>query len=163
DIVDRDDFITPFEWKKGHWVYGTEFPRLVVTEAYAEASNSKCNFWVELYNPWWHMPVDNNGWMSYNGGQDGVMCNLPPNFLFTPPSSGHIHVGRLQVPTDPTGGQPTAAYTFVLAPPVDDAALRKSDNVRGEPDPNNIKLVVNVFSPELAPAPQPAVADPNIV
>jgi hypothetical protein len=162
DIVDRDDFITPFEWKKGHWVYGTELPRLVVTEAYAEASNSKCNFWVELYNPWWHMPVDWNGWMSYNGGQDGVLCNLPPDFLFTHASNGDDHVARLQVPTGPNGEPAYAAYNLVIATPVDDTALRKPNNVLGDPDPSSIKLTVSDFSPEPAPAPQP-VADANIV
>src|SRR5262249_45678831 len=44
DYVDADDYVTPFDWfvddqGNRHWVFGTELPRLVVNEVYAEVAN----------------------------------------------------------------------------------------------------------------------------
>src|SRR5262249_45761950 len=59
DFIDSDDISTPFMWTldKGgnsHWVFGTELPRVVINEAYAEydasAATTKINVWAELYN-----------------------------------------------------------------------------------------------------------------
>ncbi len=86
DYIDEDDFSTPFNWKalsgiagQNEFVFGTEVPKLVVNEAYAEARNEPgdpiddtgntsitgatkpfhVNFFIELYNP--HPPADPTG------------------------------------------------------------------------------------------------------
>jgi hypothetical protein len=80
DYIDDDDYMTPFNWYPGAtpatdgWVFGTEQPRLVLNEAYAQydndgsdasiyvtpqtalqtaakASQYKLNSWIELLNP----------------------------------------------------------------------------------------------------------------
>src|SRR5262245_9689117 len=169
DFIDRDDFSTPFQWRPGEWVYGVEQPRLVLTEAYAEIANDptdpktggkatkdyKVNFWVELYNPWWNMPTNGNGWVSNNGSQDGVLPNITPDFLTNPahPSNGDNHVARLKI--DQSGSNPAySPYTVVIA--TQNAGLRKPNNVQGDPDPNSVKTTVNDFTPEPPPAGQPA-------
>ena len=74
DFIDSDNYITPFNWNPNDttngWVYGTEQPRLVINEAYAEIVNNpndtfmpgnvatmpyNVNAWVELHNP---LPAD---------------------------------------------------------------------------------------------------------
>lgn len=64
DFIDNDEVSTPFNWytaagnpPPGSWVFGTEIPRVVVNEAYAEFTpmmngmQDIVNVWVELYNP----------------------------------------------------------------------------------------------------------------
>ena len=76
DFIDTDDCITPFNWGRAvgtpeslallsnEWVFGTELPRVVVNEVYAEYVNAPgetgsgrratkylVNVWAELYNP----------------------------------------------------------------------------------------------------------------
>jgi hypothetical protein len=70
DFVDSDDIMTPFNWGavgsldftsaySSQWVFGTELPRLVVNEAYAEfvtlspgpPTVYQVNAWLELLNP----------------------------------------------------------------------------------------------------------------
>lgn len=69
DYRDPDDYITPFNWNvfdTSEYVFGTELPRVVLNEAYAEIANDptdpgnamtmaatkdyQVNFWVELLN-----------------------------------------------------------------------------------------------------------------
>lgn len=62
DFIDEDEYSTPFRWDQtappDEWVFGTELPRLVLNEAYAqqELSPAKINLWVELHNPF-NVPV----------------------------------------------------------------------------------------------------------
>src|SRR5262249_41547928 len=76
DFIDRDDYMTPFHWgnvgmpafrnyihqtlypTEPHkaWVFGTELPRLVLNEVYADVfrpddGSPRIRFWVELHNP----------------------------------------------------------------------------------------------------------------
>ncbi len=73
DYIDYDDYMTPFRWyynnpvpSETDWVFGTELPRLVLNEVYAQydndpadpqiamnkiASYAKLNLWVEVDNP----------------------------------------------------------------------------------------------------------------
>jgi len=74
DYIDEDDYITPFNWNPAYatdvdkgWVFGTELPRLVINEAYAEYDHrtlvpvvaaaapmkraSRVDVGVKLYNP----------------------------------------------------------------------------------------------------------------
>lgn len=140
DLIDIDDYSTPFQWKQGEWVFGTEQPRLVVTEAYAEIGNDpadananmaqnpfKVRFWVELYNPWF-----NAGSAPGNGGQDGAV-GFPDG-----------HNARLYV--DANGGDPAfAPYKVVIASK--NSNLRTASNVRGEPDANSVKSEVTDYTP----------------
>jgi len=65
DFIDEDDYMTPFNWYtdpagQQYFVFGTELPRVVLNEAYAEYVNDpsdpdgdtayRVNFWVELFN-----------------------------------------------------------------------------------------------------------------
>ena len=85
DFVDADDYSTPFNWGLvgspgfaalygDQWVFGTELPRVVVNEAYAEylnvpgetgfddqATTYQVNVWVELYNPFRADPTLRDG------------------------------------------------------------------------------------------------------
>lgn len=67
DYMDGDDFVTPFNWGAigsadftgayvGQWVYGTEMPRVLLNELYAErqpvaGGNTPFNLFIELFNP----------------------------------------------------------------------------------------------------------------
>ncbi|HEX5271795.1 MAG TPA: hypothetical protein VFW33_14960, partial [Gemmataceae bacterium] len=76
DFIDGDDCVTPFNWGRAvgtpdavallgnEWVFGTELPRVVINEVYAEylnvpgetgpgkrATQYVVNVWAELYNP----------------------------------------------------------------------------------------------------------------
>src|SRR5262249_26088315 len=65
DFIDYDDFMTVFQWTPGEYVVGTEVPRLVINEYYAQwdnntvggcppaetSGNYRVNVWVELHNP----------------------------------------------------------------------------------------------------------------
>jgi hypothetical protein len=160
DFIDSDDVMTPFNWfptpytdpgpggqkhPAGDWVFGTELPRVVLNEIYAEvvndpndpglkqkvpgATTALYKFWVELHNPFVPDPLR--------------------------PDSG---VARLQVPA--AGGEPAyAVYHLAIAgtqgsslPTVEDPANP------GKPD-----VMVSDFSPEPT-APQPlAGVDTNFI
>jgi hypothetical protein len=98
DYSDNDDAMTAFNWYPAsgtpEWVYGTETPRLVINEAYAQVDNDptdtnitdpnpanwttatkfKLNSWVELHNPFMSVtdPV-----FPYDGGQARLIVNDP--------------------------------------------------------------------------------------
>ncbi|HVS40432.1 MAG TPA: hypothetical protein VMS17_33045 [Gemmataceae bacterium] len=86
DFIDDDDYSTPFNWGRAvgspafaaqygdQWVFGTELPRVVLNEAYAEcvnlpnetgpddqATHYQVNVWVELHNPFRRDPTLHNG------------------------------------------------------------------------------------------------------
>jgi hypothetical protein len=74
DFIDSDDYMTPFNWyppypgkPEGEWVFGTELPRVVLNEAYVEATGTtpawNVSVWVELFNP---LPAD-SGAVKLNG------------------------------------------------------------------------------------------------
>ncbi|MBY0523682.1 MAG: hypothetical protein K2R98_09790 [Gemmataceae bacterium] len=140
DFIDGDDYLTPFNWADKEWVFGTELPRLVINEAYAEMTNHdtdlaanaataatkpyQVKFWAELHNP---LRNDN-------------LWNLR-DYAWA----------RLATPA----GEPI--YQFVIATqPNND--MRKASNTLGDPDAANIKAVVAKWEPEPAPAPQPTLA-----
>jgi hypothetical protein len=146
DFVDTDDYMTPFNWTGNEWVFGTEQPRLVLNEVYAEIANDpsepangtkatkdyKVKFWAELHN-------------SLYSGSAGI--------AHAEPMTENANA-RLQVPAN--GIQAAyAAYKLTIATP--NSQLRDADNSRGEPDPGTIKTEVADFTPEPAPAPQPTL------
>ena len=139
DMIDVDDYATPFQWQTGHWVFGNELPRLVINEVYMEIANDpadpktsgratrdyKVNTWVELLNP------RING---EPGGAGGAF------------QTAEGSKARLWVPA--SGTNPGyAAYRVVIAT-APDARLRNADNVRGEPDATTVKTTVADYAPE---------------
>src|SRR6185295_5706526 len=79
DYIDEDDYLTPFEWAPGEWVFGTELPRLVVNEVYADVAKSddpstpgmkidRVRFWIELNNPMFQTVLPYNFNASWNTG-----------------------------------------------------------------------------------------------
>jgi hypothetical protein len=117
DYIDNDDYITPFNWFSNQWVYGTELPRLVLNEAYAQRDNDPTdpglagttpadrratrytvNCWVELHNP------------------------FPAESTAQHPDGGSA---KLQIGTRPV-------YQLVLTKP--NTGLRNPENVLGTPD-----------------------------
>jgi hypothetical protein len=86
DYIDNDDYMTPFNWFGTEWVFGTEQPRLLLNEAYAQLDNDatdaglqnadptqnkatgyKINVWVELHNPFNPTPAGST--YPLDGGQ----------------------------------------------------------------------------------------------
>jgi hypothetical protein len=132
DFIDKDDYLTPFNWQGAEWVFGTELPRLVLNEAYAEITNHALDlaptvvqatrdypvrFWIELHNP------------------------LHSDSVYLTESG----VARLQVPAD--GALPAfSAYQLVIAQAPNDTHLARPNNVLGDPDPNQVRLVVSDFT-----------------
>src|SRR5262249_5998936 len=133
DYIDNDDYMTPFNWTatanatfQGSvagmdptgqgWVFGTELPRLVINEAYAEVSNDatdpftdgnatlpyNVNFWAELLNPF----------------------NTDPNLVVDTSYPTDTGGGaRLQITQN---GSPVAAYQVIVATAV--ASIRTNNN-----------------------------------
>jgi hypothetical protein len=164
DQIDLDENMTPFAWyqptnpmtgqpdyPRWQWVFGTELPRLVMNEAYAEiandpndpnlqkmgspaGSNYKVNFWVELYNP-----------LFSGAGKGGQGSN------YTLTDNGMV---RLQVATGPKGEPAYPVYKITVATP--NPNIRALDNVRGAPDPNSIKTEVTSYQAvQGTPTPNP--------
>ncbi|MBY0523188.1 MAG: hypothetical protein K2R98_07305 [Gemmataceae bacterium] len=148
DYVDRDDFSTPFNWSGKEWVFGTELPRLLLNEVYADASYNnglvaanvqdvlRVRFWVELLNPRFNLAKLN-----------GTLINK---------SVPEVENGdaRLQVPA--AGSKPAYACYRVIITESADTNLTQPSNTLGEPDPKKIKLVVSDFTSE--PKATPALA-----
>ncbi len=131
DYIDPDDIMTPFNWfnepwplGRSHWVFGTELPRVLINEAYAqttppvEINNTgkrpgktvirppTTAVWVELYNP-----LSNDGNLSYGGAarlQDAYVLLVTDSLV------------RLLDPDNATGdiGPTRAAVTNFTANPV---------------------------------------------
>jgi hypothetical protein len=112
DFIDNDDIMTPFFWKGSgspDVVFGTEIPRVVINEAYAEWTTqptlgqpTNVQVWVELYN-------------TFN--TDPTLAN-----------NGDAALGNAAIP---------AIYQVALCMPDSSAATyyRRADNVWGTPYP----------------------------
>jgi hypothetical protein len=140
DYIDYDDISTPFNWytdttatpAKPYYVFGTELPRVVLNEAYAEisidpavATQFRVKFWVELLNP-------------LSGAIFGAGGPVPPD-------DGTARLGVPAAGTNPAYG----CYQVVITGP--NTNLAKPDNVLGDPDSGgagnpNLKLVVSDFN-----------------
>jgi hypothetical protein len=124
DFVDPDDVMTPFNWGAvgspdftalygNQWVFGTELPRLVINEAYAEYKvvtpgppiTYQVDVWAELHNP---LNTD-NAQADPNQGQ-----------------------AILQMQAGQPGSYPV--YQFVVSKPNTPSNIRNPGNVLGDPD-----------------------------
>jgi hypothetical protein len=139
DYIDEDDVMTPFNWYSAagvnEWVFGTELPRVVLNEVYAEwqpaGANRNVNVWVELLNP---LATDPNHPKSDHGA---AKLEMPP--LTGAPNSGYL------------------IYQIELTRK--NLSIRQPTNVLGsrDPDPAGMSQLFNTlttFSP--LPAAKPA-------
>src|SRR5262249_42429746 len=140
DYLDADDYHTPFNWWGTEWVFGTELPRLVLNEVYAEwrrqegEEGIEVKLWVELHNP-----------------------------LFADDSLSDAGAARLKG----ADGQnrPYGIYQLVVTetdPNPGESILQRPENVRGDPDPGAIPSVLDFA--DLVQAPdrvEPANGQPN--
>jgi hypothetical protein len=160
DYIDSDDYMTPFNWyppyqgsQLGEWVYGTELPRLVINEAYAEYDNDPSdngtpgmtatlpawvNFWVELHNPFRRDP------------------NLPDSF--SPKDPTLWSAARLRMPqgNNAKAEPPYGVYQLLIAKAPDpNQTLQQPGNTLGNPSfpspgtnpgPGQVVRMVNDFT-----------------
>ncbi|MCC6419247.1 MAG: hypothetical protein IT429_13510 [Gemmataceae bacterium] len=156
DYIDSDDCMTPFVWfadarTGGHErVYGTELPRVVLNEVYAEYANDptdappdtkepvatrlKGNVWVELYNA----------------------------FQDDPPLTAPHRAGAAQLEMPAAGGLPGyGIYRLILARLTGD--IRQPDNARGEIPRGGGQIlgVLTSFGP--APTSPPPAVDSRVI
>ncbi|MCI0378771.1 MAG: hypothetical protein L0215_14280, partial [Gemmataceae bacterium] len=139
DYIDNDDYMTLFLWN-GTWagaggtpeyLFGTELPRLVINEVYAQMDNDpldpgvannaatyyKLNVWAELFNPFKPTP------------------QLPTPEVY-PLDQGNAKLVNLDT-SDMTNMTVTnMPYQLVLIK--QDTSLRRPDNSKGEPQLANI-------------------------
>ncbi|HYT93336.1 MAG TPA: hypothetical protein VEL76_31760, partial [Gemmataceae bacterium] len=139
DYIDNDDYMTPFNWFGAEWVFGTELPRLVLNEAYAQYDNDgdpsgftlvntvktathyQLNVWLELHNPFKTMtdPSRDNGTavLQSPSGQSAYRLLLTkPNTNLRDPANlrGDPDTAANQVLNAVTNWGPTAVQQTVL-------------------------------------------------
>ncbi len=108
DYLDRDDYATPFNWGRttgtpafaaaygGEWVFGTELPRVLINEVYAEYLNAPgetgkkkratkylVNVWVELHNPLRADPALRDGGSARLDGGYELVLSKPNSRLWS--------------------------------------------------------------------------------
>ncbi len=179
DYIDDDDFITPFAWNRfAPWeiVYGTELPKLVVNEAYAEIrmdpadTNSptvtqtgpmrqfKVNFWIELLNPQ----------VSEGEGDPNMVTDkwhAAKRPLGDPPYSlarQSVQLKRENVINPVTGAPVTyPVYQILVTNDADQLAIDQNqpDNTLGVPDWSRTPIVLRVSKYNFASG---TTADPNL-
>src|SRR5262249_24987351 len=120
-----------------HWVFGTELPRAVLNEAYAEVANHPAqpsrytvSFWVELHNP-----------------------------FFRDASLSDGGAARLQMP--PSGADPAYAVYQLIVAATPNVGLFDPGNALGDPDEGKSLLVLSRYDPD--PAGPPPVVDTNLI
>jgi hypothetical protein len=115
DHIDSDDIVTPFPWAQlagssafaalysDQWVYGTELPRVLLNEAYAEyvnipaeagpdkrATRYVVHVWLELYNPLQSDPaLSSNGDAPLDGSYQIVLTRANRDLL-SPSDSANV-------------------------------------------------------------------------
>jgi hypothetical protein len=129
DYIDNDDYLTPWNWNASaaagsggtipsEWVFGTEIPRLVLNEVYAQhettlpAAASRIDVFAELQNPL----------LSRNAGNWNAATAYTAGTLVT--SNGNIY---LCVAANTNQTPPNALY-WQLQYPVDNGAALLSVN-----------------------------------
>lgn len=128
DFIDNDDIITPFQWCTDNtmtpqFVYGTELPRVVINEAYAEwtkpaAMGNPVNVsvWVELLNTFnTDASLANSGDAMLTNAYQLVLCqpDPPPTGLpVTNPSPYYRRPDNVTGTPNPIlGGDTSMVYT----------------------------------------------------
>jgi hypothetical protein len=162
------DYLAPFNWNPkfksdvdNGWVFGTQLPRLLINEVYAEmvndpsdtasaTKNYQVKFWVELHNPMCN-------WS--NAKPNGPLPNLPANPWAALPLTDN-GLARLQSPPDKNQNH-YPMYQLVIAKhtAANDAYLRKPGNVLGNLDPTEnddiLKTTVDDYTADTPSTNQP--------
>jgi hypothetical protein len=156
DYIDNDDYMTPFNWVQtgtanfqaayaaqagnpgfgpgSDWVLGTELPRLIINEAYAQytqpvaGSAVDVSTWIELYDSLSDLPA---GYPLYY--QADSFADVTKGFGPTPLTYG---TAKLQNRPTVIAGQTDdryAIYRVILSQK--DTTLRNPDKVLGDPNP----------------------------
>jgi hypothetical protein len=134
DFIDPDDYMTAFNWGSvgnaafadpkgqfvGEWVFGTELPRLLLNELYAEyfidqgdPRNYFVSVWAELHNPM---------------QRDPRLIDEGAAILQVPEDQGYPFLPARRT---------WPVYKIVLTKP-DPGLRKKPENVLGDPDPQSI-------------------------
>jgi hypothetical protein len=130
DYIDSDDYQTPFNWYGTEWVFGTELPRVVINEVYAQndnngndpmipmgmSTNSRLNVWVELHNPFKATGAANISADPRDDGRAELVRNGNPVY--------ELMICKTEVAATPK-------------------KMRDADNVLGDPDPGIVLATVN--------------------
>jgi hypothetical protein len=134
DYIDDDDYMTPFNWyplpwtqpggtPSPYWVFGTELPRVLINEAYAEEGfdhgQSVVDTWVELYNP---MSTDTS--VPYRGAVRLDGPNQPYMLLVTGKNS------RMRNPANVLGNPDGRVYGTVASFRTDDQSISGPSYIR---------------------------------
>jgi hypothetical protein len=159
DFIDSDDISTPFNWitvpttpsPTQFWVFGTELPRVVINEAYAEydasAATTKINVWAELYNTFNRstlaadpsglnpLPSD-TGNAQLNGVYQLALCMPGSGASLRAPTSMTGDVTGLTFMNTVPGTTPAIVTAFTNTPPLpNDYVLNASTSLSGVPAP----------------------------
>ncbi len=141
DYLDDDDYMTPFNWfnrnGQSEWVYGTELPRVLLSEGYAQQDNDstdagilngnanlkkathyQLNVWAELHNPFKTTPAGST--FPLNGG-----------------------TAQLQYPTTPPGGQIQVPYQLLVALQAANNTIITPSNTTGQPTGAQMLITLN--------------------
>src|SRR5262249_15639158 len=152
DFVDADDYMTPFNWfsdartGRQEWVYGTELPRVVLNEVYAEYVNLPSEPGLKRKPPQ-ATRLRATVWVALSTRSE----DDPP--LTAPHRKGEAALEMPRV----LGQAGYGIYRLVLARLSGD--LRQPDNVRGEISPTGgiVLSTLSTFSPRPGSKPLPAV------
>jgi hypothetical protein len=145
DFIDNDDYMTPFNWgsvgspafaaaNNGQWVIGTELPRLVVNEAYAQYTQAAVgtatdvSVWIELYDPLSDLPA--NYPLYY---QQDSFADVTKGFPTQPLAYGTAKLENRPTAINGATDDRYAIYRVILSQT--DPNLRNADKVIGDPDP----------------------------
>jgi hypothetical protein len=183
DFVDEDDFSTAYNFvpsptpQQWGWVFGTEIPRLVINEAYAQIQNDPGDTFgtMSTFAPGKIFDPDTPAARMadpFTGVVGGALAKaqLPyrVNFfveLHNPhnqdPALSENGAARLQLTNPPAPGKPKGVYKLIIRSQVDPNLTRDPSNVTGDPKtsgPPKIDAQVLDFESD-GPAAPPGIQD----
>jgi hypothetical protein len=170
DYIDSDDIMTAFPWATfgntnflhgissnsaefpSNYVYGTELPRVVLNEVYAEYNWVRhtdmthdlyqVDAWVELYNPLFRAPGNPLRACDYPGltrtalqaaGELGDVFD-PADEAANPPTISDPNQGFAPLQIQKSTGAFKNVYQLMITSNPSLASIRRTNNVKGQPD-----------------------------
>ncbi len=136
DYIDDDNYMTPFNWKGdgSEWLFGTEIPRVVLNEAYAEYTTGKV--WAELLNTFAAdlntaaRDYDGTAALDLNNGQI-----QPYRILITPPNAS------LRAPANLLGSPDNGFYYGTPVTTSSSVVIQPSSTTTGNATGNGYCLI----------------------